>query len=195
MISDVFDRLAAGCSVSVEDLWRSIDQVIARTLVAANDSITERVRGLDEGRGTMPYPRYFQLIGFDILLDMQFKPWLMEVNYRPSLEFGTAAEKELKVSLLKAVISIGAPFQAIECFLMEKRSHVHPLALKNWIEKGGILDRIAQLQQTAVSESQFEKVLGPESWAHFVAQLSPPRRHRSGSQKAVLGPTFGRRAT
>jgi hypothetical protein len=50
MISDVFDRLADGCGVSVDNLWRSIDQVIARTIVAANDSILKRVRELDKGR-------------------------------------------------------------------------------------------------------------------------------------------------
>jgi hypothetical protein len=49
-ISDVFDRLAEGCGVSVDNLWRSIDQVIARTIVAANDSILKRVSELDEGR-------------------------------------------------------------------------------------------------------------------------------------------------
>jgi hypothetical protein len=128
------------------------------------------------------------------LLDRHFNPWLMEVNYRPSLEFGRAAERELKVGLLKAVISIAAPFQAIEGGLREIRSYSNPLALKNWMEKRRILEGIGQLQQAAVSESQFEKVLGPECWPDFVAQLSAPGRHRSGAKRAALAPAFGKHA-
>ena len=50
--------------------------------------------------------RCFELYGFDILLDANLKPWLIEVNGSPSMTANTDTDKALKVGLLDDIISI-----------------------------------------------------------------------------------------
>lgn len=48
----------------------------------------------------------FELYGFDIMFDDQFKPWLIEVNASPSLTANTPEDRRLKVTMLHAVLDI-----------------------------------------------------------------------------------------
>lgn len=42
----------------------------------------------------------FELYGFDILLDANLKPWLLEVNVCPSLSSSSPLDKRIKTMLL-----------------------------------------------------------------------------------------------
>ena len=42
----------------------------------------------------------FELYGFDILIDSNFKPWLLEVNVSPSLSSSSPMDKYIKTLLL-----------------------------------------------------------------------------------------------
>ena len=48
----------------------------------------------------------FELYGFDILLDDNLKPWLVEVNAAPSFTANTEVDFELKVALLDDALTI-----------------------------------------------------------------------------------------
>jgi tubulin polyglutamylase TTLL9 len=48
----------------------------------------------------------FELYGYDILIDDQLKPWLIEVNASPSLTANTPADYQLKLALLHDTISV-----------------------------------------------------------------------------------------
>jgi hypothetical protein len=125
-------------------VWADIDRVVALTILSAKEYLG--------GRGRFPTP--FQLFGFDILLDEDLKPWLLEVNYRPSLEFGTEDEKNLKVALLKSVISIAAPLGEVEKLVRSARHTPQEcpqtMTLKQKIEKK---------REQALAESRFAMVL------------------------------------
>jgi len=43
----------------------------------------------------------FEILGFDILLDYKFKPWLLEVNQAPSFSTDTPFDKKVKAELLE----------------------------------------------------------------------------------------------
>lgn len=45
----------------------------------------------------------FELYGFDVILDSDFKPWLLEVNVLPSLSSSSNLDKRIKTSLLSDV--------------------------------------------------------------------------------------------
>lgn len=42
----------------------------------------------------------FELFGFDILLDSDLRPWLLEVNVCPSLSSGSKLDKQVKTALM-----------------------------------------------------------------------------------------------
>lgn len=50
--------------------------------------------------------RCFQLYGFDVMLDNDLKPWLIEVNGSPSMTANTPVDDALKTGLLDDTISI-----------------------------------------------------------------------------------------
>ncbi|XP_037927671.1 probable tubulin polyglutamylase TTLL1 [Teleopsis dalmanni] len=51
----------------------------------------------------------FELYGFDIIIDNNLKPWLIEVNASPSLTPTTASDRILKQKLIDDVISVVLP--------------------------------------------------------------------------------------
>lgn len=65
--------------------------------------------------------RCFELYGFDILLDQNLRPWLLEVNASPSLSATTPEDRILKVRLINDVLNTvvppnlgGSPHQGVE---------------------------------------------------------------------------------
>jgi hypothetical protein len=50
----------------------------------------------------------FECYGYDILIDADLKPWLVEVNASPSLTVTTEADRILKLSLLRDIYNIVA---------------------------------------------------------------------------------------
>ncbi len=49
------------------------------------------------------------MYGFDVLLDSNCKPWLIEINSSPSLTTTTKSDHKLKMELLKSVFEIVVP--------------------------------------------------------------------------------------
>ena len=51
----------------------------------------------------------FELYGYDILIEENLKPWLIEVNASPSLSTTTEADRKLKMSVMESVFQIVVP--------------------------------------------------------------------------------------
>ena len=51
----------------------------------------------------------FECYGYDLLLDDNLKPWLVEVNASPSLNATTQMDKEMKTTLIRDVLDIVVP--------------------------------------------------------------------------------------
>lgn len=76
-----------------EKCFFDIQQLIIKTLIA-----TCKIIANDK--------RCFQLYGFDIMLDSNLKPWLIEVNGSPSMTANTPIDRALKNGLLDDTLSI-----------------------------------------------------------------------------------------
>mmetsp|Transcript_97887 Transcript_97887/g.218436 ORF Transcript_97887/g.218436 Transcript_97887/m.218436 type:complete len:523 (-) Transcript_97887:110-1678(-) len=48
----------------------------------------------------------FELYGFDILIDTDYKPWLLEVNASPSLTANTVSDYDMKFGMLDDVLTV-----------------------------------------------------------------------------------------
>ena len=51
----------------------------------------------------------FQILGFDVMIDKKFKPWLIEVNASPSLTASTDIDRTLKMSVIHDTFQIVVP--------------------------------------------------------------------------------------
>jgi tubulin monoglycylase TTLL3/8 len=48
----------------------------------------------------------FEIFGFDIMLDYQFNPWLIEVNSSPSMEYSTKVTERLVKMVLEDTLKV-----------------------------------------------------------------------------------------
>lgn len=55
----------------------------------------------------VPYPNNcFELLGFDILIDDTFEPWLLEVNLSPSLNCDSPLDQKIKANLIADLFNL-----------------------------------------------------------------------------------------
>ena len=72
-----------------------------RTLLAVHDAIPHQ-------------PNAFELFGFDVLIDAQLRPWLIEVNASPSLARENPLDIEVKERLVADTLRVGQGVGGLE---------------------------------------------------------------------------------
>ncbi|XP_074601819.1 tubulin monoglutamylase TTLL4-like [Brevipalpus obovatus] len=86
--------------VNVEQLWNQIIDIVIKTLLTVQGPVFSLARR----HLKTPY-NGFELLGFDIMLDSHFKPWLLEVNISPSLKSESTLDYVVKSQLIKDVMN------------------------------------------------------------------------------------------
>eukprot|EP00756_Hemistasia_phaeocysticola_P035794 Hpha_TRINITY_DN16605_c0_g3::TRINITY_DN16605_c0_g3_i1::g.182635::m.182635/K16600/TTLL2; tubulin polyglutamylase TTLL2 len=86
-----------------EALWERIRVVAALTLLSVTSNDTSFGHGV--GRES------FELFGFDVLIDAELKPWILEVNSSPQLALdGSVVDRSVKQALIQdTVLSLNIP--------------------------------------------------------------------------------------
>lgn len=74
-------------------LWQKISNIVTLTLLTIAPSVPSS-------------PNCVELFGFDILIDSNFKPWLLEVNYSPALSLDCAVDIKVKKGLINDLIDL-----------------------------------------------------------------------------------------
>ncbi|XP_054287867.1 tubulin polyglutamylase TTLL5-like [Macrosteles quadrilineatus] len=86
-------------------LMQRIEEVIIKSLLATAPSIIAACKLF-----VPSYVNCFELYGFDILIDSELKPWLLEVNLSPSLGCDTPLDTRVKSALLVDLLTlVGLP--------------------------------------------------------------------------------------
>jgi tubulin polyglutamylase TTLL9 len=96
--------LSKHASEHVNRCFFEIQQLMIRTLIAVQKVI-------------MQDKHCFELYGYDIMIDNNLKPWLIEVNASPSLSADTASDHALKVGMLEDMIDIVDVEKKVYCLL------------------------------------------------------------------------------
>ncbi|XP_055963871.1 probable tubulin polyglutamylase TTLL9 [Sorex fumeus] len=78
---------------TVETLFRDMDNIFVRSLQSVQKVIISD-------------KHCFELYGYDILIDQDLKPWLLEVNASPSLTASSQEDYELKTCLLEDTLNV-----------------------------------------------------------------------------------------
>ena len=82
-------------------LRRRIDVLLAKTLIAAQNHVSLKYNSIFRRRGAC-----FELFGFDVMLDEQLRPWLIEVNVSPDLASTSPLDRQLKGGLATDVLHL-----------------------------------------------------------------------------------------
>lgn len=78
--------------VNVEGIKSSLKDIVIKTLLSVTPLLTEMMKNNVKSRYSC-----FELFGFDVLLDANLKPWLLEVNISPSLHSTSSLDLSVKV--------------------------------------------------------------------------------------------------
>ncbi|MFT5114827.1 MAG: hypothetical protein ACI8P9_004169 [Parasphingorhabdus sp.] len=86
--------------VDTEPLWQRIIEVIAKSLICVQPHLITSI-----GELPIQSSNCFELFGFDVMLDEQLNPWVIEHNRSPSMtmEFIPSIKRELVRDLLRVV--------------------------------------------------------------------------------------------
>lgn len=82
-------------------LWSRINDVLLKTLISGEHHVTAAMK-----KNGMHRTNCFELFGFDILIDSDLKPWLLEVNLSPSLATDSPLDMTIKSTLLTDVFNL-----------------------------------------------------------------------------------------
>ncbi|EEY53892.1 tubulin-tyrosine ligase family [Phytophthora infestans T30-4] len=88
-------RLAAE-GVDVEQVKRSIEEVVLKALLCGEDHIPFQVNSFD-------------LLGYDILLDADLRPWLIEINSSPSMARDIDLDYQVKDAMMLDTLRVVDP--------------------------------------------------------------------------------------
>ena len=81
--------------IDMDLVWSRIYDVILKTLACGDNYVLQAMKKNQMYRGNC-----FEVFGFDILLDSDLKPWLIEVNLSPSLSPESPIDMVIKQNLL-----------------------------------------------------------------------------------------------
>ncbi|XP_076680663.1 tubulin monoglutamylase TTLL4 [Andrena cerasifolii] len=93
--------LASKDHVDTFKIWSKIKDMAIKTIISAESSLVNAWK-----KTSASTYNFYQLFGFDILLDREYRPWLLEVNHFPSMEPDTPLCKIVKDQLAKDYLNL-----------------------------------------------------------------------------------------
>ncbi|OHT15785.1 hypothetical protein TRFO_13776 [Tritrichomonas foetus] len=128
-VDEVFNTMKKDYKVDIDELWKKIDNTIILTILSCYGFL---LQGEEKQCQNCGYSRCFQILGFDVLIDKNLDPYILEVNYRPSLETDTEEERQLKLEMLTDTLKIAAfPLAEIQN-IVNQQSNPESFNIDSW---------------------------------------------------------------
>lgn len=87
--------------INVDALWEGIHDIIIKTMVSIETQVTSACDMFVPHRSSC-----FELFGFDILIDDQLRPFLLEVNFSPSLQCDSPLDLKIKAGVVSDILNL-----------------------------------------------------------------------------------------
>jgi tubulin polyglutamylase TTLL1 len=117
---------AARGARATDAMFASINEAIAHSLRSVQNAVVDD-------------RRCFEVYGYDMLVDDDLKPWLVEVNASPSLSATTESDRALKTRVIRDALEVAAPagwLEARQAELEAKRAGGVPRGAASSLGKG-----------------------------------------------------------
>jgi hypothetical protein len=88
-------------NTDMELFWSRIYDVILKSILSCEDQMFSGTKNTCIHRSNC-----FELFGYDILIDSDLKPWLIEVNLCPSLATDSNLDMQIKSTLIAETLNI-----------------------------------------------------------------------------------------
>ena len=132
--------------IDPQPIWKKIEDVVIKTIIAAEQKMFS---GFAE---QVPFRNNcFELLGFDILIDSQLEPWLIEVNLSPSLGCESPLDLRIKGNVVSDL------FTLIGVVPLERRKMIENASSK----QAGTLSLYSLAAQKKLQEKQKKKTAKP----------------------------------
>ncbi|NWU76171.1 TTLL4 polyglutamylase, partial [Onychorhynchus coronatus] len=87
--------------VNSEAIWEKIKDIVVKTIIASEPYVNSLVKMYVR----RPYCCH-ELFGFDIMLDENLKPWILEVNISPSLHSNSPLDVSIKGQMIRDLLNL-----------------------------------------------------------------------------------------
>ena len=87
--------------VNWPEIWDSIRDLVIKSIISVEPMLANNLNRASRNRHLC-----FEVYGFDVILDHNLKPWLLEINVLPSLSSSSKLDKKVKTALMTDVFSV-----------------------------------------------------------------------------------------
>ena len=116
-------------------LWSRIYDVILKSIISGEHYVLSAIKKYQLHRNNC-----FEVFGYDILIDSELKPWLVEVNLSPSLACESPLDTSIKANLIADIFSMTGvkPFDRRKESLnrLKNRAKINSVKVNNFVVNG-----------------------------------------------------------
>ena len=103
-LKQVFEMLQKEFNIDLDDLWGKIKDLIIKSIISVLPSLQHIYKSCQSE--DIANNMCFELLGFDVLLDSNFKPFLLEVNHSPSFDTDTDFDLRIKKTMFTDLFKV-----------------------------------------------------------------------------------------
>jgi hypothetical protein len=155
LISEIFPQMEL-YGIDVCRLWKRIDRVILLSIIPAHSFL---IKGEMWNCPPCPYSQCFQILGFDVLLDRFMQPRVLEVNYRPNLDYYRGRERRMKVKMIRDAMLIAAPYAKLQEAMSARKWVSSKISWSGFVQANPeILESADRIRREVLARSRFAQV-------------------------------------